>query len=330
MWCYILISVVVPVYKVEDYLSRCIDSILAQTFTDFELILVDDGSPDNCGEICERYAEKDDRIKVIHQMNGGLSSARNTGIEWALKNSESEWITFIDSDDWIHPRYLELLYRANIENNTSVSICGFIRTEQDEPYISEEKFISVETSTQDFFINNNVNAVTAWGKLYKISDFKDIRYPNGKLHEDEFTTHKILFKYEKFSFIEAEMYYYYTNPVGIMNSTWSAKRLDVIDAVKSQCEFFKEKNLTKIYDFCVKKYILCLDNQIKNIAKSNDSKLIKTYMPKLKKELRRYLHKQNKNERFTIKEDPWIYESAYPYFMNLYWKIRCVNDKIRK
>ena len=105
------ISVIVPVYKVEKYLSRCIDSILAQTYTDFELILVDDGSPDNCGKICDGYAEKDNRV-VIHQGNGGISAARNAGIDWAFENSDSEWIAFIDSDDWVHPLYLECLYNA--------------------------------------------------------------------------------------------------------------------------------------------------------------------------------------------------------------------------
>ena len=103
------ISVIVPVYKVEKYLRRCIDSILNQTFNDFDLILVDDGSPDSCGDICEKYEKTDNRITVIHRENGGLSAARNSGIKWALKNSDSEWITFVDSDDWLHPDYLKIL-----------------------------------------------------------------------------------------------------------------------------------------------------------------------------------------------------------------------------
>ena len=106
------ISVIVPIYKVEQYLERCVDSILNQTFTDFELVLVDDGSPDNCGAICDEYAKKNERIVVIHKENGGLSDARNAGIEWALNNSGSEWITFIDSDDWVHIDYLEYLYNS--------------------------------------------------------------------------------------------------------------------------------------------------------------------------------------------------------------------------
>ena len=106
------VSVIVPIYNVELYLSRCIDSILAQTFTDFELILVDDGSPDKCGEICDKYAAQDKRIHVIHKENGGLSDARNAGIEWTLNNTSCLWITFVDSDDWVHPEYLEILYKV--------------------------------------------------------------------------------------------------------------------------------------------------------------------------------------------------------------------------
>ena len=116
------ISIIVPVYKVEKYLHRCINSILKQTYQKFELILIDDGSPDNCGNICDEFAEKDQRIHVIHQENGGLSAARNSGIDWAFANSCSKWLTFIDSDDWVHPQYLEVLLYAATKFNVSVSI----------------------------------------------------------------------------------------------------------------------------------------------------------------------------------------------------------------
>ena len=184
----VFISVIVPIYKVEKYLHRCIDSVLAQTFTDFELILVDDGSPDNCGKICDEYAEKDNRIHVIHKENGGLSDARNAGIDWAFANSDSEWITFIDSDDWIHPKYLETLYNAVKETGCEISICGYEETTGDSPKVDDINLQAVIVSTEDFFCEHNVNAVVAWGKLYKKELFREIRYPVGKLHEDEFNT----------------------------------------------------------------------------------------------------------------------------------------------
>ena len=117
------ISVIVPIYMVEPYLRRCVDSILAQTFPDFELILVDDGSPDNCGQICEEYARLDRRVLVIHQENRGLSAARNAGIDWVMANSDSSWITFVDSDDWIHPNMLKHLFELNRDHGTQISAC---------------------------------------------------------------------------------------------------------------------------------------------------------------------------------------------------------------
>ena len=122
------ISVIVPVYKVEQFIHRCVDSILLQSFYDFELILVDDGSPDQCGAICDAYAAADNRIHVIHQKNGGLSAARNTGIDYVMANSKSHWLTFVDSDDWLHPQTLEVLLKAAEENNSRVSVCGYRET----------------------------------------------------------------------------------------------------------------------------------------------------------------------------------------------------------
>lgn len=123
------ISVIVPVYKVEKYLDRCVKSILAQTFADFELLLVNDGSPDACPQMCDDYEKQDHRIHVIHQKNGGLSAARNAGLDWLYANSQSQWITFIDSDDWVHPTYLESLLDAVKEYNSQVSMCQLLVTE---------------------------------------------------------------------------------------------------------------------------------------------------------------------------------------------------------
>lgn len=128
---YPLLSIIVPVYNTEKYLNRCIDSILAQTFMDFELILVDDGSPDNCGAICDENAAKDSRVHVIHQENCGQSAARNAGIDWVFAHSDSKWISLVDSDDWVHPQMLERLYHAVLEHNVKVSICGYEETSGD-------------------------------------------------------------------------------------------------------------------------------------------------------------------------------------------------------
>lgn len=241
-----IISVVVPVYNVEKYLNRCIDSILNQTFSDFELILVDDGSPDNCGKICDEYAIKDKRIHVIHKVNGGLSEARNYGIEWAVKKSNSSWITFIDSDDWVHPDFLKILYKAVLDNNTFLSFCTFKRMNSFQQY-EEIKVSYSRIDTQRIFYNKRVNSIVAWGKLFKKKDFESVRFPVGRLHEDEFTTYKILFKYKDVSFVNNELYFYYVNPDSITQSSWNLRRLDNLDAFKQQIAFFKEKRLKKAY-----------------------------------------------------------------------------------
>ena len=175
------ISVIVPIYKVEAFLHRCVDSILAQTFADFDLVLVDDGSPDSCGDICEEYARKDGRIHVIHQKNGGLSAARNTGIDWAQANSGSQWLAFVDSDDWVHPDFLLRLYTMVQETGCLLSACGYFRTGGgDFPAMGAPEYHVL--SADDYYCpdeaGEDVPAI-AWNKLYHKSLFDTLRYPEG-------------------------------------------------------------------------------------------------------------------------------------------------------
>ena len=240
------ISVIVPVYKVEQYLHRCVESILNQTFTDFELILVDDGSPDNCGAICDEYAGKDNRVTVIHQKNGGLSAARNAGIDWSFANSDSQWLTFIDSDDWVHPQYLEILYNVVRDNNAKVSCCAFESVKEDKPFENITVPNIEMVDTKKFYLENNVNFTVAWGKLYYKSCFVNIRYPVGKIHEDQFTTYKVLFETENVRFVKEKLYYYYLSPNSIMRSKFSIKRYDDIEALDEQICFFNKKKWNEL------------------------------------------------------------------------------------
>ena len=232
------ICVIVPVYKVEPYLHRCVDSILAQTYSDFELILVDDGSPDNCGVICDEYAAKDSRVHVIHQENGGLSAARNAGIDWAFAHSDSSWLTFVDSDDWLHPRMLEALYNAVQKDGVSVAVCGYEETGGAEPVVLSEQLGSSLWTPDDFYVQHNCNAVIACGKLYEKCCFETLRYPVGKIHEDEYITHQILFRFPRISVIPAPLYAYFANAQGITKCAWTPKRLDVWEAYENQVDFF--------------------------------------------------------------------------------------------
>lgn len=241
------ISVIVPVYKVEPYLRRCVDSILAQTFTHFELILVDDGSPDNCPAICDEYAAKDSRVRVIHQENGGLSAARNAGIDWAFANSDSQWITFIDSDDVVYPQYLELLLDAAVRNNADVSVCGLISfsdelSERIEYNFEGEKVLTPQGACLALYTNPKERAiyVSACTKLYRKRLFSSIYFPVGRIHEDQFTTYKLLYTAEYLVEIGARLYGYYENSSSISRSAFSLKRYDDLVACTEAVAFFAD------------------------------------------------------------------------------------------
>lgn len=325
------ISVIVPIYKVEQYLERCVDSILNQTFTDFELVLVDDGSPDNCGVICDEYAKKDERIVVIHKENGGLSDARNAGIEWALKNSDSEWITFIDSDDWVHIDYLEYLYNSAKKNNTDISVCHFARVSEWDSKTNTKVPLSANVYTpEDFYVKENVNAVVAWGKLYKKKLWTDIRYPYGKIHEDEFTTYKLLFKCNMITVLDCELYYYYINPNGIMNSEWSVKRLDILDALENQIEFFQKNHYSKALCDKLKLYIELLYKSNIIIKEKSFSNTLTAETNSVKKKMRKTIIKYHKQLKISLKSHYWHYEVAFPYLMRVYWLCKAIKSKYSK
>ena len=307
------ISVIVPIYKVEKYIHRCIDSILAQTYRDFELILVDDGSPDNCGAICDGYAAKDSRIVVIHQENGGLSAARNAGIDWAFANSDSQWLTFIDSDDWVHAEYLQRLLDAAEEHGVYLSVCGYAETQ------GEEVFCGVSASQlwspEDFYVQHNVNAIVAWGKLYRKEAFAAVRYPVGRLHEDEFTTHKLLFACDKIAVIPEPLYAYFQNPEGITKSQWNPKRLDAAYGLNAQRLFFREKGFERAHRMAAAACASHLCGAIDRLRQFPGSK---KNMRKVRRMLRVILRQERRMFPFQ-KEHWWKYELAYPRAMYLYW-----------
>lgn len=310
------ISIIVPVYKVENYLYRCIESIISQTFTDYELILIDDGSPDKCGDICEEYAKKNDRIHVIHQKNGGLSAARNAGIDWSYKYSNSTWITFIDSDDWVSPDYLEALCTAAVSNKKDISIGRFLLTSGEDFEADAEKTCSV-WKTSAYYLENTVNATVAWGKLYKKKCFDDLRFPVGKLHEDEYIIYRILFKYEEVAVVDQPIYAYYQNPEGIMKRSWSLRRLDALDAFEEQVAFFEHRGYLEI---ARQRYrILVHDNAVwqERIIKDDtiDVSVKRSVVRSLRKKLKNLLNKYHRYGWVSIfggYDDFNVYSQAFP------------------
>ena len=313
------ITVVVPVYKVERYLSRCVDSILTQTFSDFELVLVDDGSPDNCGKMCDEYEKCDKRVHVIHRENGGLSAARNSGIEWALTYSDSDWITFIDSDDWIHKQYLELLLKAANDKKVNVVIGTFVRTDG-EKELSEDITCSVGVyDSEEYWMKNQTNATIACGKLYQKEDFHELRYPEGKLHEDQYTTYQILFKNSKIAVIEEPIYYYFINTEGITKSQWTPRRLDILEALTNQIDYFSSHHYNEAYRWAAWCYLDAICDHMRAIRESGQHQ---EYIPKLKKNLRTGIRQYKKLLSLSYRSSFRFYKYAYPLQAKIYRKLR--------
>lgn len=318
------ISVIVPVYKVEPYLHRCVDSILAQTFIDFELILVDDGSPDNCPAICDEYAEKDSRVHVIHQENGGLSAARNAGIDWAFTHSNSQWISFVDSDDWVCTEYLERLFSAAVDNHVDISICGYIETHGKEPEVAPQHLEPQLWHVEDFYAAHNINATIACGKLYKKQCFENVRYPVGKLHEDEFTTYKLLFAIQYVAVIPDALYLYYINRDGITKSAWSMRRIDGYTAMEGSIQYFDQNGFDAAKRAVIRRYLLSIRQKIQE--NSHNKEITRT----LKGKKHVYFNKYAQQLCVDDDADAWVLTQIYPKRMWLYWHLNALKQKIRK
>lgn len=270
-----VIKVIIPVYKTEKYLERCVNSILLQSEQNFEIVLIDDGSPDRCPEICDRLAEADPRIHVLHQTNQGLSAARNAGIEYVL---DCEYITFVDSDDWVHSQYLEVLLNAIEETGCVLAVGGHVKTNGAVPLIDKKNFLPSVYSAEESYCLTSISTTPAWGKIYKTDLFQNIRFPVGKIHEDYYVTWKTLFRAENVAVIKAPLYYYYQNTEGIMHSTWSVRRMDFFPAMEEKIQFFQEQKLENAEKRAVKKLMKTLDKYIVNSEKENSTR---DYTPKL-------------------------------------------------
>lgn len=238
-----LISIVVPVYKVEPYLERCIRSITAQTYHNLEIILVDDGSPDRCGEICDRFAQDDPRIKVYHKKNGGLSDARNYGVERA----GGEYISFIDSDDYISAHYIAYLYDLLVKYDADISCCCMERTTEDtlafntNSAIPKELLLTGKEACGELLESFYDILVTAWGKLYKRDIVKRYSFPVGRKHEDEAITCKYYYSANQVAIGNRCLYAYYQNPNSIMHNQTTFINTDAIWALGHRAEFFEEQ-----------------------------------------------------------------------------------------
>lgn len=242
-----MISVIVPVYKVEKYLDKCVQSIIQQTYQNFELILVDDGSPDNCPKMCDEYARKyNDKIKVLHKKNGGLSDARNAGTMIA----KGEYVTYIDSDDYVAENYLEKLYNIMKDNNADIAVTGieifYENKKIKNKYKLENKtyIYSGEQALEKMLYQNTLDT-SACAMLIPVSIAKEFLFPIGKYHEDEYTTYKYYANIEKVA-VTTERLYFYLQRSGSIMHVFGQSSMDELDAADN------------LVNYCLENYPLLL------------------------------------------------------------------------
>ena len=239
-----LISVIIPVFRVEAYLCRCLDSVLVQSYENMEIIVVDDGSDDGCPDICDAYALQDSRVRVIHQKNTGLSGARNAGIDQA----EGRYLAFVDSDDYLMPEFLERLYTACVETNSDMSVCRWEYVKGEPVLENGSGEIRTFTGRQmlaNLYIPDGAYFVVAWNKLYKRELFETIRYPLGRIHEDEATTYRIYHRVKQAAYVDSSLYGYFVTPSSITRG-FNPKRLDWVKAGMERIDFLEQNGYSEL------------------------------------------------------------------------------------
>ena len=316
------ISVIVPIYNVEKYLSECIESILHQTYKNLEIILVDDGSPDGCGKICDEYEKKDNRIKVNHKKNGGLGDARNKGI----KAATGEYLFFVDSDDVLEYLILEKLHDALFQMKAQVAICGFqyidhLGVKKDKCSATDKLFLASGKEIQKRYFgtyNDSMIYTVAWNKLYRKELFQNIEYPSGVLHEDEFLTLRLLYPAEIIAVIPYIGYLYRMRDESIMDC-FDARRFQLFDAYLARLQFYEEKNEKELWTRTFQLYLHMFEQYVewqREKESKSDKEVIKKYRNKLKK--------FHQNSKYRVTGKLLIeYEMSVrlPEFYHLIWKI---------
>lgn len=274
-----MLSVIVPIYNVEKYLRICIESLVNQSYKDIEILLVDDGSTDQSKSICDEYEKCDCRIKVFHKANGGLSDARNYG----LLRAEGDYVVFIDSDDYCRLDMFELLMAQMLSTNSDISVCSYLEVQEEEceqsPSTIESTYyeLSGKDAAKGLYLSESKNIqFLAWNKIYKKSLFTDysILYPKGKLHEDMFTTYKLLYRAEKVVITKAPLYFYRQRNNSIMGVGFSTRNFDMFEATEAAITFYKEEDETELMSLAVDNHIRTMSKIIIQLWRNRESRAL--------------------------------------------------------
>ena len=338
------ISIIIPIYNTEKYLKSCVESIINQTYKNLEIILVDDGSIDKSGQICDEYSKKDPRIKTLHKPNGGLADARNYG----LKNATGKYIGFIDGDDYIYPTFYEELHNLIKKHNADIAECQFLRIKEDdinkaEKIIDEEnKKLKIDVKEYE---NKNalhllygtrlhpyVKKVVVWNKIYKRKLWEDMQFPVGKLHEDEFTTFKVLYNCKKIVSTNKILHGYMQTNNSIMRRKIEQKRIDDnLEAYSVASQFFKENNEKDIEMMSRRRYLEnCIELSGKVLKEKDDSldnihklkslaKIYKEYYEKYMNDIISNNHDENAIEILNLLKECYEELKDTTYIIENFW-----------
>ena len=249
-----LVSVIIPVYNVEEWIAKSVRSVMRQTYQNLEIILIDDGSPDKCPEMCDIIGKEDKRVNVIHKLNGGLSDARNSGILVA----NGDYVMFLDSDDWIAPDIVELLYRSLVKYSADISECSFTYVYKDynRPYTTctGETIVVSPIESLNLLNQNKCFLSNSWAKLIRREIMQGISFPKGYQHEDEFTTYKYHLNANKLVYTDVFKYYYNQRGDSIMNRPFTIQRLDGCEAYSERLHLYFNMGLSELWDSIAIKY----------------------------------------------------------------------------
>lgn len=318
------ISIIVPVYRAEKYLNACVDSILRQTYADFELVLIEDGSPDQSGAICDEYAQKDDRVRVIHQPNQGQAAARNH----ALPMTQGKWLCYVDSDDAIHPQMLEHLYRAAVESGAGISMCQFLEApEPPEDYeqpadFSYQLLTMDEPTLTELHDRDQYPGWVACAKLIRRQCVEGYPFQTGRVYEDNEAVTRWLLPAKTLAMLPARLYFYRTNPESTTKSQFSLKKLDYLWALESMTGYFQSVGYHTLAQRFLTRYVeaaasACygVRNELKRPEMANG----------ILADVQKFLSREEL--KLTRKEKLSLLEAAHPNAMGKFWKTA---EKVRK
>ena len=321
------VSIIVPVYRAEAYLSACVDSVLNQTFPDFELFLVDDGSPDNCGTICDAYARKDSRIRVIHRENGGQAAARNQ----ALKLATAPWVCFVDSDDLIHPQLVQRLYEGAIAQDAGISLCPMAEAPElpedfyREPSGTYEVLAMDEATLAALYDREEYPAWVACAKLIRREYVLAHPFCEGRVYEDNEAVCHWVCRCRRLVRLKDAMYYYRTNPVSTTQSGFSLKKLDYLWALEQILRFYRGIGYEAMVARFAHRYAWELANSWESLRYRLDRKDLAR---DVEKRGRRFLREMEIS--LSTEDRERMLGAMHPKLIRLYWPVKGAVKTLRE